>query len=96
MVVEDEVVLGVTDTFVGEQGVGEEVAGFSVRLACAFLLSGAASILKSLQSPLCSRMIASLLMRSLKRKIIRQRSISEVQKHTLAFGSGGGVAQGVQ
>jgi hypothetical protein len=34
-------------------------------------------------------MRASLVMRSIKRKIIRQRSISEVRKHTVAFGSGG-------
>ena len=69
MVVEDEVVLGVTDTFVGEQVAGREVKEMSrrrssVRLATAFLWFGASSILKSLRSSVCSRMRASLLMRS--------------------------------
>ena len=45
----------------------------SVRLASAFLLLGASSI-----SSMCSRMRACSVMRSLKRKIIQQRSISEV------------------
>ena len=54
MVVEDEVVLGVTDTFVGEQVAGREVKEMSrrrssVRLATAFLWLGAASISKSLR-----------------------------------------------
>ena len=65
VVVLDEVVLGAIDTF--------STMTSSVRLANAFLLLGASSI-----SSVCSRIRACSVMRSLKRKIIQQRSISEV------------------
>ena len=65
VVVLDEVVLGAIDTF--------STMTSSVRLANAFLLLGASSI-----SSMCSRIRACSVMRSLKRKIIQQRSISEV------------------
>ena len=65
VVVLDEVVPGAIDTF--------STMTSSVRLANAFLLLGASSI-----SSVCSRIRACSVMRSLKRKIIQQRSNSEV------------------
>jgi hypothetical protein len=76
--VRDEVFSGATDTFVAEQGAGEEAAedlkNDILRDAGQWIsLVGASSI-----SLVYSMMRASLVMRSLKRKIIQQRSISEV------------------
>jgi len=72
VIVLDEAVLGVIDTFVVEQGVGGRwwrilTMALSMRLASAFLLLGASI------SSVCSRMRACSVMRSLKRKIIQQR-----------------------
>jgi hypothetical protein len=78
VVVLDEAVLGATDTFVAEQGVGREAtedldndficeAGQYVPLVGGLLHFFA-----------CSRMRACLVMKSQKRKIIQQRSNSEV------------------
>ena len=83
MVVRDEALLGATNTFIGEQGVGGEAAeDLQNKILCeagqCVTVVGAASISKSLRPSLCSRMRASLVMRSLKRKIIQQRSNSEV------------------
>ena len=78
VVVRDEAVQGVIDTFAVEQGADGKAAEdldntSSMRLASAFLLLGASSI-----SSVCRRMRACLVIRSLKRKIVQQRSISEV------------------
>ena len=78
MVVQDEASIGVTDTFVAEQGAGGDVAedlkNDILREAgqCVPLV-GASSI-----SYVCSRMRDCSVMRSLKRKIIQQKSNSEV------------------
>jgi len=75
MVVGDEAVLGVIDTFVAQQGAGKEGAKdlqnkILYEAGQCVPVVGAASILKSLRSSMRSRMRASLVMRSLKRKII--------------------------
>jgi hypothetical protein len=76
--VRDEVVSGATDTFVATQGAGGEAAedldnDMVYEASHCVPLVGVSSI-----SSVCSRMRASLVMRSLKRKIIQQRSITEV------------------
>ena len=78
VVVLDESDLGVIDTFVAEQGVGEEAVedldnDIVHEAGQCVLLVGVSSI-----SSVCSRMRACSVMRSLKRKIIQQRSNSEV------------------
>jgi len=78
VVVRDEAVLGAVDTFAVEQGAGREVAedldnGIVREAGQCVPLVGASSILS-----VCSRIRAWSVMRSLKRKIIQQRSISEV------------------
>ena len=75
-----------TDTFAAAQAAGgEAVEDIDNDMVCetshCVPLVGGLLHSKSLRSSVCSRMRASLVMRSLKRKIIQQRSISEVRKH---------------
>jgi hypothetical protein len=70
VVVRDEEVLGATNTSIAEQGARREA---TEDLDNDILMLEASSI-----SSACSRMRACSVMRSLKRKIIQQRSNSEV------------------
>ena len=76
--VRDEVFPGATNTFAAKEGAGREVAedldnDIVYEAGQCVPLVGASSI-----SSACSRMKACSVMRSLKRKIIQQRSNSEV------------------
>ena len=78
MVAQDEASLGAIDTFAAEQGVGGETAedlnNGIIREAgqCVPLVGGLLHFINVQHDE------SSLVMRSLKRKIIQQRSISEV------------------